>query len=110
MRFAGRRVVSLIGASVIATAIGIAQEKTDPRVGLKPGLTDAGVAAMSMELVASLPKPKGFFDPKAPTGETTPPEEPADKPPAAGEKPPTAQPAEGGRGRGRGRGQRGAGL
>ena len=47
---------------------------TDPRVGLKPGLHDAGVAARHMELVSSLPKPEGFFDPKAPAGPPTPPE------------------------------------
>ena len=38
---------------------------TDPRVGLKPGIDDAGVAAKHMELVAHLPRPEGFFDPKA---------------------------------------------
>jgi hypothetical protein len=48
--------------------------KSDPRVGLKPGLRDAGVAASHMELVATLPKPEGFFDPKAPAGNPTPPE------------------------------------
>src|SRR5687768_11000428 len=109
MRFAGRRVFCLIGASVVATAIGIADEKTDPRVGLKPGLKDAGVAALSMELVATLPKPPGFFDPKAPSGETTPSEEAeskAESKPAepADAKPPAEQPAAG-----RGRGQRGGG-
>ena len=52
----------------------------DPRVGLKPGLRDAGQAARNMELVASLPKPEGFFNPKAPAGEPTEPE----RNPAAG--------------------------
>ncbi|MGH9370529.1 MAG: LVIVD repeat-containing protein [Vicinamibacterales bacterium] len=47
---------------------------TDPRVGLKGGLRDAGRAARNLELVVSLPKPAGFFDPKAPAGEPTPPE------------------------------------
>jgi len=47
------------------------QAAKDPRVGLKPGLRDAGQAARNMELVASLPKPEGFFDPKAPGGEPT---------------------------------------
>jgi hypothetical protein len=56
------------------TMSGVAQQPTDPRVGLKPGLRDAGQAARHMELVASLPKPEGFFDPKAPAGEETPPE------------------------------------
>ena len=41
----------------------------DPRVGLKAGFRDAGSAARNMELVASLPKPEGFFDPKAPAGD-----------------------------------------
>ena len=35
-----------------------AASATDPRVGLKPGLKDAGQAARNMELVASLPKPR----------------------------------------------------
>jgi hypothetical protein len=46
----------------------------DPRVGLKPGLRSAGQAAWNMELVTSLPKPEGFFDPKEPAGEPTGPE------------------------------------
>jgi uncharacterized protein (DUF305 family) len=36
---------------------------TDPRVGLKAGFQDAGQAASNLTLVASLPKPTGFFDP-----------------------------------------------
>jgi hypothetical protein len=32
----------------------------DPRIGLKPGLYDAGEAAFGMQLVATLPKPHGF--------------------------------------------------
>ena len=47
---------------------GGARPRTDPRVGLKPGFKDAGVAARNMELVSSLPKPAGFFDPKQPAG------------------------------------------
>jgi hypothetical protein len=35
----------------------------DPRVGLKPGLTDPGVAARHMELVLNIPRPEGFNDP-----------------------------------------------
>jgi len=38
----------------------------DPRVGLKAGLHDAGVAAADMERLANLPKPDGFFDPARP--------------------------------------------
>jgi hypothetical protein len=58
---------------------GAAQDngKPDPRVGLKPGLRDAGVAARNMEVVASLPKPEGFFDPKEPAGAPLPPDRPA---------------------------------
>ena len=32
----------------------------DPRIGLKPGLYDAGEAAFGLERLASLPKPPGF--------------------------------------------------
>jgi hypothetical protein len=46
----------------------------DPRVGLKAGLRDAGQAERNMELIASLPKPEGFFDPATPAGEPTGPE------------------------------------
>ena len=46
----------------------------DPRVGLKPGVNDADKAAWHLELIASLPKPPGFFDPSAPAGEPTAPE------------------------------------
>jgi hypothetical protein len=51
-----------------------AAPSNDPRVGLKAGFRDAGVAARNMELVATLPKPNGFYDPKEPAGSTTPPE------------------------------------
>jgi len=40
---------------------------SDPRAGLKAGFRDAGEAAMNMELVASLPRPSGFFDPESPS-------------------------------------------
>ena len=64
---------------------------TDPRVGLKAGLHDAGEAAKNMERVASMSKPPGFFDPKAPGGEPTPPE----RDPAAPGGDPTAASGEG---------------
>ncbi len=70
--------IRFLCCSAVLLAIGIegrGQEAAkDPRVGLKPGLRDAGQAARNMELVASLPKPDGFFDPKAPAGEPTAPE------------------------------------
>jgi hypothetical protein len=65
----------------------------DPRVGLKPGLRDAGKAARHLELVTSLPKPPGFFNPKAPAGEPTPPERPdEDKPEPSTPEPEAAAP------------------
>jgi uncharacterized protein (DUF305 family) len=46
----------------------LAELATDPRANLTPGLTDAGEAALHLELVASLSKPVGFFDPANPAG------------------------------------------
>jgi hypothetical protein len=66
---------------------------SDPRVGLKAGLRDAGEAARNMEKVSSMPKPEGFFDPAKPAGEPTPPEKDPKAPqgdPAAAEKDPKA--------------------
>ncbi|MGB5581803.1 MAG: DUF305 domain-containing protein [Woeseia sp.] len=40
---------------------------SDPRAGLSAGFDDAGQAIMHLELLASLPKPAGFFDPQNPT-------------------------------------------
>jgi hypothetical protein len=66
-------------AIALSLLTGNAQEQApgspDPRIGLKAGLREAGVAARHMELIASLPKPEGFFDPKAPAGFATPPEQ-----------------------------------
>ncbi len=39
---------------------------SDPRAGLSAGLQDAGQAIMNMQLLASLPRPPGFFDPENP--------------------------------------------
>jgi len=39
---------------------------SDPRAGLAAGFRDAGQAISNLELVASLPKPQGFFDPENP--------------------------------------------
>jgi len=47
----------------------------DPRTNLRAGFRDAGQAASNMELIASLPKPPGFFDPTNPEGQ--PPRAPA---------------------------------
>ncbi len=76
-------------AAVLAAgmATGFAQQKPadpkDPRIGLKPGLRDAGVAAMGLELVATRPRPEGFFDPNAPAGDPVPAERPANQTPPA---------------------------
>ena len=48
----------------------------DPRAGLAAGFDDAGQALMNLELVASLPKPPGFYDPENAAG--LPPERPRD--------------------------------
>jgi hypothetical protein len=80
---------SLAAAVLAAAVLGAAQERAtpaphaDPRTGLKAGFRDAGKAARNMELVASLPKPEGFFDPKAPGGEPTGPERPRTMSPEA---------------------------
>ena len=50
-------------ASIPGRAQQPAPSPNDPRIGLKPGLTDAGVAAWNIELVRSLPKPDAFTDP-----------------------------------------------
>jgi hypothetical protein len=80
-------VTGVLWVSVLVFGIAIgAQERPaappskDPRVGLKAGLKDAGVAALNMELITTLPKPPGFFDPKEPAGSPTEPETPPDKP------------------------------
>ena len=40
----------------------------DPRVNLSPGFRDAGEASLNVQLVVSLPKPEGFYDPDNPSG------------------------------------------
>src|SRR3954469_4807131 len=67
---------------------------SDPRLSLKPGLTDAGQAIRNLELVASVPKPQGFFDPKQPAGVPIPPESKTPEPesnPYAPPPPPTPE-------------------
>ena len=72
-----------------------ASSTPDPRVGLKAGLRDAAVAASGMELLANVPKPDGFFDPKFPAGEPNPPvtdeTEKTDGSTSAAKAPPTRQ-------------------
>jgi hypothetical protein len=78
-----RAIPALSAAAVCALALATvsAQQKPDPRVGLKPGLHDAGEAAWNLERVVNLPKPEGFFDPKAPAGNPAPPERDPNAPP-----------------------------
>ena len=40
----------------------------DPRAVLDGGLYDAEEAILNLELITSLPKPAGFYDPKNPSG------------------------------------------
>jgi hypothetical protein len=82
MRVVPARVLLYVVAVVLLLAPGSAQERpagspsdsrsstdpSDPRVGLKPGYQDAGVAARNMELLVNLPRPKGFFDPEVGAG------------------------------------------
>jgi hypothetical protein len=86
MRSGALRCVSFSALVLSAVIQGTAQQipaapaTNDPRVGLKPGLHDAGEAARNMERISNLPKPEGFFDPKAPAGNPAPPERAADAP------------------------------
>src|SRR5712691_4127958 len=83
----------MCGAAVALSVAALAAQqapasKTDPRIGLKPGLRDAGEAAKNLERIASLSKPDGFFDPKAPGGTVTPPERDPNEPPPDPNAPP----------------------
>jgi hypothetical protein len=97
MRSVAARYLCFAAVLLMAIVEGRAEQRqatpasTDPRVGLKAGLHDAGEAARNMERISSLPKPTGFFDPKAPAGEPTPPERDANTP----EKEPAAPAAAG---------------
>jgi hypothetical protein len=94
MRSVASRLPSVVGMVCVAGMLAVAQERqapNDPRVGLKGGFRDAGVAARNIELLATLPKPEGFFDPVAPAGAPIPPEPP---PPAPGTPAAPAPPAE----------------
>jgi hypothetical protein len=44
----------------------LARLSSDPRPGLGPGLHDAGQAIANLRLLATLPRPAGFFDPQNP--------------------------------------------
>lgn len=114
MRARGVRLLCLavvaVSFWVVITGAQESQPSTpDPRVGLKPGFRDAGIAARSMTLVATLPKPVGFFDPNRPAGPVTAPERPPAAPGAAAGEPEAPQTAAG-RGAGQPPQQAGGGL
>ena len=50
----------------------LAELSPDPRVQLAAGFDDAGQAAWNMALVATRPKPEGFYDPLLPAGRPRP--------------------------------------
>jgi hypothetical protein len=67
-----------------AVWVGAQQERrsaTDPRVGLKAGVYDAGEAILHLQRITTVPRPEGFFDPKEPAG---PPWRQREETPAAG--------------------------
>src|SRR5688500_4180781 len=96
MMSAVRRIPVFAAVVLCLSVSGGAQERpapassNDPRVGLKPGVKNAGEAARNMELIATLPKPPGFFDPKNPAGEPTEPEAPPKPEPPPGTPAPAA--------------------
>src|SRR6266545_1288243 len=79
MKRVSASVVAVSAAILAFTIQGRAQDKpaaalsNDPRSTLKPGFRDAGHVARNIELVATMPKPSGFFDPKQPAGSPAPP-------------------------------------
>jgi hypothetical protein len=100
VRWMALAAVGLFGSiSTYAQSTAPPPAAADPRIGLTPGFRTAGQAARNMQLVASLPKPDGFFDPKTPAGIPTPPEPPPGAPPEPETDPtpasPDAQPAAG---------------
>ena len=64
----------------------LAELSPDPRVHLAAGFHDAGEAAWNMALVATRPKPEGFYDPHNPAGRPLPvePDAEPDEPAAPG--------------------------
>jgi hypothetical protein len=90
---------AIAGFALVGLATVTAQQKpadpNDPRINLKPGVRDAGVAARGMELMSTRPRPEGFFDPKNPGGLAMPGERPANATPPA-PQPPTAPQTGGG--------------
>ena len=63
----------------------LAERSPDPRVQLASGFNDAGQALWNMALVATRPKPEGFFDPNNPAGRPMPVRPDPEPAPAAAE-------------------------
>ncbi len=63
----------------------------DPRVGLKPGLYDAGEAIFGLEKLVSLPKPPGFAPGNFIANGAPPPGPPEPPPPGQPPRPPSVQ-------------------
>ena len=55
----------LLAAALACGVADLSAQRPDPRVGLKTGLFDAGMAADNMELVANVQRPEGFVNPTA---------------------------------------------
>jgi hypothetical protein len=58
--------VLAFSAALVSMATAATPSTTDPRAALTPGLTDAGVASLGVELLANRPKPAGFSNPNNP--------------------------------------------
>ncbi len=82
--------VALLSVAIVGRAQ-LPAPAADPRIGLKPGLLDAGTVARNIQLIANMPRPEGFFDPQAPAGTPMPPERDPNAPPLP-EPPPNAPP------------------
>ena len=72
-RVAGRILLNALALTTIAAGNAIAQMETqviatsnDPRIGLKPGLNDAGSASRNLELIGHADRLPNFADPKDP--------------------------------------------
>ncbi len=57
---------SLVIASTAGAQGDVAITSNDPRIGLRPGLTDAGQAARNLVLVSHSPRPQNFGNPQNP--------------------------------------------
>ena len=77
------------GSSAVSTNSRASSD--DPRVGLKPGLYDAGEAIFGLEKLVSLPKPPGFAPGNFIANGAPPPGPPEPPPPGQPPRPPSVQ-------------------